>query len=161
MRPRKTQAMRRLDAAGVPYRAIVYDHAGAFHTGEEAASLVGAPPETVYKTLVVVRDPPRGRPLIVLVPSTGTLDLRALARLLGEPRLRMATRREAEQLTGMRAGAISALGLRQGRFDVYIDAGALSRERMYVSAGALGVELELRPADFVAVTGARPVALAG
>lgn len=158
--PRKTQAMRALEARRVPYRAIVYDEAGAFHSGEEAAALLGVPPECVYKTLVLLRDPARGRPLIVLAPSHVEVDLGRLARHLGEKRLRMATRREAEALTRMRAGAITAIGLRRGAFDVYIDERALGQEWIYVSAGAHGVELELRPEDFIALTGARPVPVA-
>jgi Cys-tRNA(Pro)/Cys-tRNA(Cys) deacylase len=161
MTPRKTQAMRRLDAAAVPYRAIVYDETGAFHSAEKAAALIGAPPDAVLKTLVLVRDPARTRPLLVLAPSNVELDLKALARHIGEKRLRMATRRESEALTGMQAGGISALGLRPGSFDVYIDERALALERMYVSAGARGIELELRPADFVRLTNARPVSLTG
>lgn len=158
-RPRKTHAMRVLDAKGVPYRVIVYDDAGAFHSGADAAALMRVQPEAVYRTLVVLRDPPRGRPLIVLAPSTGDVDLRSLARRLGEKRLRMAARAEAERLTGMRAGAITALGLRRPAFDVYIDERALSLQQMYVSAGERGVELELRPGDFVAAAGARPISL--
>lgn len=161
-RPRKTHAMRVLDARGVPYRVIVYDDAGAFHSGADAAALMRVQPEAVYRTLVVLRDPPRGRPLIVLAPSTGDVDLRSLARRLGEKRLRMAPRAEAERLTGMRAGAITALGLRRPTFDVYdvyIDERALSLQQMYVSAGERGVELELRPGDFVAAVGAQPISL--
>lgn len=161
VRPRKTHAMRALEAKGIPYRAIVYDDAGAFHSGAEAAALMGVPPHAVYKTLVVVRDPPSGRPLMVLSPSDIELDLKRLARATGDKRLRLATRAEAERLTAMQIGAITALGLQRPVFDVYIDERALSLEWLYVSAGARGLEIELRPADFVRVTGARPVTLDG
>lgn len=58
----KTNAARLLEARGIAYRATVYDAERAFHSAEEAAALLGAAPEAVYKTLVVLREPPaRGR----------------------------------------------------------------------------------------------------
>jgi Cys-tRNA(Pro)/Cys-tRNA(Cys) deacylase len=119
---RKTQAMRMLDARGMPYRAVEYDTTREFHSGEQAAALVGAAPEAVYKTLVVVReDRPGGKPVLVMVPVLQQVDLRLLAQELGAKKLRMATQREAERLTGMQVGGISALGVQTHRFEVLID----------------------------------------
>ncbi len=79
--PKKTQAVRLLDSKGITHRVTVYDDAGGFHSGEEAAALVGAPAEAVYKTLVVLRDPPSGRPTLVIVPvSEQANGLRLLRR---------------------------------------------------------------------------------
>ncbi len=115
-------------------------------------------PGAVYKTLVVLRDSSgRTKPLLVLVPSDRTLDLRRLAMALGEKRLRMATQREAERLTGLRVGGISALAVRAGAFDVLLDESASRLDRIHVSAGVRGTDLELAVADFLAVTGARLV----
>ena len=152
----KTHAMRVLEAKGVPYRAVVYDASGAFHSGEEAAELVGAPAERVYKTLVVVREgAARARPLMVMVPSNAEVDLKLLATATGDKKLRMATQREAEQLTGMRVGGISALALRRPSFGVLLDEAARALDQIHVSAGARGVDIELAVTDLVAVTGAR------
>lgn len=153
--PKKLHAIRLLESKGVPHRLTVYDDRGEFHTGEEAAALVGAPAEAVYKTLVVLRDPPSGRPLLVIVPVASHADLKALAASLGEKRLRMATQRQAEKLTGMQAGGISALALPPGRFDVLIDQTARSLERIHVSAGARGMDVELAVADLIQLTDAR------
>jgi Cys-tRNA(Pro)/Cys-tRNA(Cys) deacylase len=156
---RKTQAMRRatraLDARGIAYRTVTYDASGDFHSAEEAAALLGVASERVYKTLVVLRDAARARPLMVMAPAAAQLDLKLLAHALGEKRLRMATLREAERLTGMQAGGISALGLQRPSFDVLIDESARSLDALHVSAGARGIDLELRVVDLVAVTGAR------
>jgi Cys-tRNA(Pro)/Cys-tRNA(Cys) deacylase len=152
----KTHAMRVLEAKGVPYRMTVYDASGAFHAGEEAAALVGAPVERVYKTLVVLREgAPGARPLMVMVRVDAEIDLKLLAKATGDKKLRMATQREAERLTGMRAGGISALALRRAAFDVLLDEAARSLERIHVSAGARGTDLELAVVDLVTVTGAR------
>jgi Cys-tRNA(Pro)/Cys-tRNA(Cys) deacylase len=149
--------MRVLDAKRIPYAATVYDDAGAFHTAEEAASKLDVPLEAMYKTLVVLREAGRRRrPLIVMVPADSELDVKALAGVAGEKKLRMATQREAEQLTGMKAGGISVLGLRNpAAFDVYIDGRAQSIDTIHISAGERGVNLALRVADLVAVSGAQ------
>jgi Cys-tRNA(Pro)/Cys-tRNA(Cys) deacylase len=117
----------------------------------------------VYKTLVVLREPaaPRGKPLLVLVPSDRQLDLKRLARETGDKKLRMASQKEAEALTGLQVGGISALAVRPGAFEVLLDASARARERLHVSAGVRGVDLEVAVADLVRVTGARFVAAAG
>lgn len=154
---KKTQAIRLLESKGVPHRVTVYDDSGDFHSGEEAAALVGALAERVYKTLVVLRDPPSGKPMLALVPVAEEADLKVLAVAIGEKRLRMATQKEAEKLTGLQVGGISALALPAGRFDVLLDERAQSLENVHVSAGALGVDVELAVDDLVRLTGAKYV----
>ena len=151
-----TQAMRMLDAKRVDYIAKVYDTTREFHSAEEAAALIGADAETVYKTLVVLREATgRPRPLLVMAPSHRQVDLKVLAKSLSEKKLRMATQREAERLTGLQAGGISALALLNKPFDVVIDEAARSLDRIHISAGQRGIDLELRTADLVALTNAR------
>ena len=152
--PKKTHAVRLLESKGIAHRVTVYDDAGEFHTGEEAAALVGAPPEAVFKTLVVLRDPPGRRPLLVIVPVATQANLKTLASALGEKRLRMATQGEAEKLAGMQVGGISALEVPAGRFDVLIDEAARMIEMIHVSAGARGMDVELAVTDLVRLTNA-------
>lgn len=159
--PKKTHAMRVLDAKKIPYSARVYDASAAFHSAGEAARLAGLPLGAMYKTLVVLREAdPKRRPLIVMVPSDTELDLKLLAAAVGEKKLRMATQREAESLTGMQVGGISVLGLkRPAAFDIFIDERSRERGEIHISAGERGIELSLLPADLIAVSGARPVRL--
>jgi len=159
---RKTQAMRLLDAKRIPYEATEYDASREFHSGEEAAAIIGVPAAEVYKTLVVLREGlPRAKPLIVMVPVDAQLDLKRLAQVVVEKKLRMATQREAEQLTGMQVGGISVLGLkRPPAFEVLIDERALGLETVHISAGERGIDISLNAADLVAVSGARCVAFA-
>jgi Cys-tRNA(Pro)/Cys-tRNA(Cys) deacylase len=153
--PEKTQAMRMLDAKRIAYTASVYDGSRVFHSAEEAAALLGASVETVYKTLVVLCEAPgRPRPLLVMAPSHRQLDLRQLAKSIGEKKLRMATQREAEALTGLQVGGISALALINKPFDVLLDESARALERIHISAGQRGIDLELRVEDLVAITNA-------
>lgn len=155
----KTHAMRVLDAKKIPYTTKVYDDSGEFHSGAEAAALIGAEASTVYKTLVVLRDDgSRGKPLLVMIPVESELDLKRLADAVGAKKLRMAKQREAEDLTGMQVGGISALGLKQpSRFDILLDASASTHEKIHVSAGARGMDLELAVSDLIAATNCRLV----
>ena len=151
--------MRLLDAKLIPYTATVYDDAGEFHTAEEAAAMLGMPLSAMYKTLVVLRDTTaKARPLIVVVASDRELDLKLLASSLGEKKLRMATQKEAERLTGMLVGGISVLGLRSIGFEVLIDERAQELETIHISAGERGIEIALRTADLVALSGAKYIA---
>jgi Cys-tRNA(Pro)/Cys-tRNA(Cys) deacylase len=156
---RKTRAMRLLDAKRIPYTATIYDEAGEFHSADEAARRLGVALSAMYKTLVVLREgQARARPLIVMVPSDSELDLKSLAASLGEKKLSMAPQREAERLTGMKAGGICVLGLaRPAAFDVLIDERARDLETIHISAGERGIELALRTADLVAFSGAKYV----
>jgi len=159
----KTNAARLLDARGIPYVVRVYDADRAFHSADEAADLLGVPGETVYKTLVVLREGARaaGKPMLVLVPSNRQTDLKKLARTLGEKKLRMATKAEAERLTGLQIGAISLLAVRSGAFEVLVDEAVRTIERVHISAGVRGVDLEVGVADLLAATEARLSPAAG
>jgi Cys-tRNA(Pro)/Cys-tRNA(Cys) deacylase len=157
----KTNAMRLLEARKIPYEARVYADAGEFHTAAEAAQLIGAPVETVYKTLVVLRETPRAKPLLVMIASDREIDLRRLARSMGDKKLRMATKKEAERLTGAQIGGISALAQLNRGFEMCLDKPALAFESVHVSGGVRGLDLELRVADLLKVTNARVVAATG
>ena len=152
----KTHAMRVLDARGVAYEVRTYDDSGAFHSADAAAELLGVDAASVYKTLVVLCDDGSpGKPMLVMISAASQIDLKLLAKSIGRKKLRMATQREAERLTGMRVGGISALALRQpARFDILIDESARSVETIHVSAGERGIDLALRTADLVTAAGA-------
>jgi Cys-tRNA(Pro)/Cys-tRNA(Cys) deacylase len=161
---RKTNAQRLLESRRIPYESEVYDESGEFHSAEEVARLIGAPVESVYKTLVVMREQPRRDApqkartlLLVMVAADREIDLRQLARSSGEKKLRMATRREAEQLTGMEVGGISALALLERGFQTCIDRAALALDQIHISGGARGLDLRLRVSDLIQVTQARVV----
>jgi len=95
------------------------------------------------------------------VPSNRQTDLKKLARTLGEKKLRMATKAEAERLTGLQIGAISPLAVRSGAFEVLVDEAVRTIERIHISAGIRGVDLEVGVADLLAATEARLSPAAG
>ncbi len=156
----KLNSMRVLDARKIPYVVTEYDAARAFHSATDAAQLIGAPVESVYKTLVVLREPPKsGKPLLVMLAASRQVDLKLLAQSLGAPKqkLRMATPREAEALTGLQVGGISALALLHRGFEIVLDEPARALDQIHISAGERGVDLRLAVNDLITVTGARVV----
>jgi Cys-tRNA(Pro)/Cys-tRNA(Cys) deacylase len=156
-RPPRTNAMRLLDAQHVDYQVLTFSP--DIHSATEVAETLGLDPMGVYKTLVVQRAP--GKPFLVMIAGHREVDLKVLAAAVGEKRLSMATHREAEELTGLQVGGISALMLLNHGFEICIDRAAQALDEVVVSAGQRGVDLRLRVADLVRVTGARWVDATG
>jgi Cys-tRNA(Pro)/Cys-tRNA(Cys) deacylase len=152
---RKNNAMRALDAREIPYQ--VYNFPPEIHSAQGVAETFGLSPAEVYKTLVVLRADAGDRPMLVMAPGDGELDLKRMAKALGEKKLRMATQKEAEKLSGLKVGGISALPLLNRNFEVYIDRRAKELSHVLVSAGERGINLRLAVADLIAVTGAQLV----
>ena len=147
----KTNTMRMLEANEVPYDT--YTFPPEIHSAEGVAQVVGVPVSQVYKTLVVVRK--RGNPLLVMIAGDRELDLKRLARAVGEKKLRMASYKEAESLTGLEVGGISALPLLSRGFEVYIDQAATKLRRVLVSAGCRGINLGMATEDLIRLTKAK------
>jgi Cys-tRNA(Pro)/Cys-tRNA(Cys) deacylase len=148
----KTNAMRALDQRKIPYET--HEFSDAIRSADGVAATLGIPEDEVFKTLVVLPEARGKKPMLVMLPASKELDLRQFARAVGEKSVRMATQREAEQLTGLKVGGISALALLNKPFTVYLDASAAALDRLYVSGGQRGLDLRLRARDLVAVTGA-------
>jgi Cys-tRNA(Pro)/Cys-tRNA(Cys) deacylase len=149
----KNNVMRMLEARGVLYET--YTFPPEIHSAEGVAQVVGAPASQVYKTLVVVRK--QGKPLLVMIAGDRELDLKRLAKAVGEKKLRMATYREAESLTGLEVGGISPLALLNRGFDVYIDRAATKLRHVLVSAGCRGIDLGMTVEDLIRVTEAKVI----
>lgn len=146
-----TPATVALTRAGVGFTLHAYDHdPRASSYGLEAAEALGLDPERVYKTLVADVG---GRLVVAVVPVSGWLDLKALARAVGGSKAAMAEQATAERATGYVVGGISPLGQKRSHPTV-VDTTALEHPTVYVSAGRRGLDLEIAPADLVRVTGA-------
>jgi Cys-tRNA(Pro)/Cys-tRNA(Cys) deacylase len=114
---------------------------------------MGAPPEQVFKTIVVLREG-KGKPILALTPGPAEVDLKLLAKAVGEKKLRLPTEKEAERVTGLQAGGISPLALLNKGFQVVIDETAILYEEIYISGGQRGLDIRLPVETLVALTGA-------
>ncbi|MFN8195011.1 MAG: Cys-tRNA(Pro) deacylase [Nocardioidaceae bacterium] len=151
-----TPATVALERAGVAFALHAYEHdprAASF--GLEAAEALGLDPTRVFKTLMVSLD---GRLVVGIVPVTGQLDLKALARVLGGSKAVMAEAAAAERATGFVVGGISPVGQKRAHPTV-LDESATGFPTVFVSAGRRGLDLEVAPADLVEVTGATLAAI--
>lgn len=161
-RPVKTNAMRALEQRRVAYE--VYTYPPELHSADVVAAALSLAADEVYKTLVVLREPRQSgvrdkpKPLLVMIAGDRELELRHFAREIGEKRVQMASKVEAERLTGLLVGGIGALALLNRGFDVFLDRRALERPSILVNGGQRGLNLRVEVADLMTVTGARLVA---
>jgi Cys-tRNA(Pro)/Cys-tRNA(Cys) deacylase len=130
----------------------------------EVAQLLNVAPEMVYKTIVVTREKPASslkgkKPILAVVPAPCTVDLKALAAFLGEKKLHLPTEREAEQLTGLKAGGISPLALINKGFHVLIDSSVRDHKEVHISGGQRGLNIRLPVVDLIKLTNARVASL--
>ncbi|WP_226353279.1 Cys-tRNA(Pro) deacylase [Pseudonocardia sp. ICBG601] len=150
MAGRGTPATALLSKRGVAHELHTYtQHDGAGY-GEEAAAVMGQDPRRVFKTLVALVD---GTMTVGIVPVAAQLDLKALADAAGGKKAVMADVADAERTTGYVAGGISPLGQRR-RLPTVLDVSAQEHPTVFCSGGRRGLEIELAPADLVALTGA-------
>ncbi|HSO64450.1 MAG TPA: Cys-tRNA(Pro) deacylase [Ornithinibacter sp.] len=146
-----TPATVALTAAGVAYSQHVYEHDPAAPSyGLEAAAVLGLPTEQVFKTLVV----DTGAGLAVgVVPVAGSLDLKAMAEVLGVKKVTMADPAAAQRSSGYVLGGVSPVGQKRA-LPTVVDESVEAFDVVYVSGGRRGLDLGLSPADLVRVTGA-------
>ncbi len=149
----KTNAMRALDQRRIAYTPFYYSD--TIHSATEVAQLLGVEPGHVFKTLVALTDD--GRQLLIVTPGDRELDMRLVARGVGAKSAHMALQRDAERLTGLKVGGISPLALLNKRFEVYLDAPGAELAELYLNGGQRGVNVKLRVADLLAVTGAKVI----
>lgn len=156
--PSGTPALVALQRAGIEHVVHAYDHDPTVtNFGLEAAQALGVDPSRVFKTLLADVD---GRPVVAIVPVSGTLDLKALAAACGAKRARMLEPAVAERLTGYVVGGISPLGQRAS-LPTVIDGTALDFTTVYVSAGRRGLDVELETGDLIRLTAATLWSIAG
>ena len=142
----KTNAMRLLDAAGIPYEAKEYEYDENVLAGVHIAESLGLDPDTVFKTLVARGDK---TPFVVFcIPCAYELDLKKCARVSGNKRVELLAVKELLGVTGYIRGGCSPLAGKK-HYPVFVDESAILHERIYVSAGHRGVQLRLAPDDLL------------
>jgi Cys-tRNA(Pro)/Cys-tRNA(Cys) deacylase len=154
--PIKNNVTRLLDSRKIAYTTIEYD-GSQFRSAEEVARLVGVPVDQVYKTIVVLREEKGKKPLLVMVAAGCEIDLKKLATAVGEKKLHIAKHDEAEKLTGLQVGGISAVALLNKPFEVCLDRSALGFEHIHISGGQRGLDVKIGVKDLITLTKAKAV----
>lgn len=146
----KTNAMRMLDAAHVPY--VVHTYSPEDGTdGLSVARQLGQDPQAVFKTLVT-----QGKSrayYVFVVPVCATLHLKRAAQACGEKSIEMIPQKLLLPTTGYVHGGCSPIGMKKA-FPTFIDETAQLFDTICVSAGRIGAQVELAPDALCALTGA-------
>ena len=138
----KTNVMRVLDKEGLPYRHYTYDASDGHIDGEAVAKKLGQDPDQVFKTLVT--QGASGGYFVFVIPVKEELDLKAAARAVGEKSVSMLHVADLLKVTGYVRGGCSPIGLKKP-FPVYIDESAERFEKIFLSAGKIGVSIGINP----------------
>jgi Cys-tRNA(Pro)/Cys-tRNA(Cys) deacylase len=146
----KTNVMRLLDAAKIPYRAAEYEVDENDLNGMHAAEGIGMPPEQIFKTLVAKGE--RGGYAVFCIPVCCELDLKKAAKAVGEKSIAMLHSRDLLPLTGYVHGGCSPIGMKK-QFPTVFHETAEILDTIMVSAGKIGFQVELSPADLIELVG--------
>ena len=147
----KTNVMRILDQRGIPYTPHTYDHENGAVDGVTVARSLGQDPEAVFKTLVARGA--SGGLYVFDIPVGDSLDLKKAAKAVGEKSVAMLHQKELLPLTGYIHGGCSPIGMKKQYPTVFHETAEIL-DTILVSAGKVGYQVELAPADLIALVGA-------
>mgnify|MGYP001367601450 FL=1 len=149
MSAEKTNVMRILDKAKVPYTPHYYSHDDGLIDAVSVAAKLGQPVERVYKTLVT-----RGASksfFVFVLPAAMELNLKAAAKAVGEKSIEMIHVSEINAVTGYIRGGCSPIGMKKA-YRTTFDERILSFPTIMVSGGKIGTQVELSPDDLLKLT---------
>ena len=147
----KTNVMRVLEQKGVAYTPHTYPTDGSID-GASVAGYLGQDPECVFKTLVARGA--SGGYYVFDIPVEDTLDLKKAAKAVVEKSIAMIHQKELLPLTGYIHGGCSPVGMKK-QFPTVFHETAEILDTICVSAGKIGYQVEVNPADLMALVGAK------
>lgn len=143
---KKTNAMRMLDTAGIPYEAIEYEYDENDLDGHHVAEYLNLPYEEVFKTLVAKGD--SGQYLVFCVSVDSSVDMKKAAKAAGEKRVEMIPVKDLLAVTGYIRGGCSPVGMKK-KYKTIIDEMILLVDEVSVSGGVRGLQIRLKAEDLV------------
>ena len=147
----KTNVMRTLEQKKIPYTAYTYPTEGGAMDGVSVAAYLGVDPEEVFKTLVAKGA--SGQYYVFDIPVAESLDLKKGAKAVGEKSIAMLPQKELLPLTGYVHGGCSPVGMKKPFPTVFHETAEIL-DRIMVSAGKIGFQIQCRPEDLIALVGA-------
>ncbi len=140
----KTNAIRILESRGISYSTSEYEVSEAELDAVSVAGKIGAPPETVFKTLVTIGDKTGYN--VFVIPGNCELDLKKAARASGNRKIEMIKMKDLLPVTGYIRGGCSPIGMKK-QFPTFIDETAQLYDEIHVSPGVRGTQVKLSPLD--------------
>lgn len=142
----KTNAARLLDKASIAYSLIPYEFDENDLAAQHVADSLGQDIAKVFKTLVLHGD--RTGYIVCVIPGNMEVDLKALAKVSGNKKVEMIPMKDLLQVTGYIRGGCSPIGMKK-RFPTYFHSTANDHEKIYVSAGVRGLQIQIAPSDLI------------
>lgn len=147
----KTNAVRIIAAAKIPYEIHTYDAPDGFLDGVSVAEQTGQDPQQVFKTLVLIGHSRQN--YVCVIPVACELDLKKAAKHFGEKNLEMIHVKDITKVTGYIKGGCSPVGMKK-LFPTAIHESCMKQKTICVSGGRVGLQVELPPEDLAELTGA-------
>lgn len=145
----KTNAVRMVERAKIQYKLYEYDAPEGFLDGVSVAEATGFAPEKVFKTLLTKGG--SGEHYVCVIPVAKELNLKKAEKYFGEKKMEMLPSKDITKVTGYMKGGCSPIGMRK-KFDTVVDWSAESLEKIVVSAGKVGLQIELSPRELLQIT---------
>ena len=152
----KTNAMRMLDKAKIPYEAMEYSYDDNDLSGTTIANSIGLDCKMVFKTLVAKGD--KTGPIVMCIPVDKEIDLKKAASVTGNKKIEMVAVKDLLGLTGYIRGGCSPVGMKK-KFPTFIDISCEELEKITVSAGVKGCQLYIDRKSLVEFTESKIVEL--
>ena len=146
----KTNAMRMLNAAKIPFESLEYTVDESDLSGVHIAEQIGYPLEQVFKTLVASGD--KNGLNVFVIPVAEELDLKKCASVSGNKKVEMIAMKDLLAVTGYIRGGCSPVGMKK-RFPTFFHTSAEAFESIFVSAGVRGLQLEISPLQLIGFVG--------
>ncbi len=148
----KTNALRILASLGVGFEVATHPVGEEHFDAATVAGMLGVDPTVLFKTLVARNE--SNETLVFCIPGNAELDLKKAARAAGAKKVELIALKDLTPLTGYVRGGCSPIGMKK-KYPTWIDETASARERIYVNAGARGLQMRVAPQDLLAAADAR------
>lgn len=146
----KTNAARLLDKAKITYRLIPYEFDENDLAASHVAESLGEDIHRVFKTLVLKGE--RNGYFVCVVPGHCEVDLKKAAKCFSDKKADLIPMKELLPLTGYIRGGCSPIGMKKP-FPTFFHSTATGFDRIYVSAGVRGLQLEIDPRQLIDFVG--------
>ncbi len=153
----KTNVMRILEKARIPYREYTYDSKDGAIDGVSVAGKLHQNVRQVFKTLVTQGH--SRQYYVFVIPVAGELDLKAAAKAVGEKSVEMLPVAEIQKVTGYIRGGCSPIGMKK-QYPTVIDKSCMEWDAIIVSGGKIGAQVALAPQALLEFVGGTTGAVA-
>lgn len=142
MKIQKTNAMRMLDSAKIPYEIYTYEHGKDAVDGVSVAAMLHQDPDAVFKTLVTISNTKEYA--VFVVPVAHELDLKKCAKAIGAKSVEMIPVKDINKITGYIRGGCSPIGMKK-QYRTTFHESCLLYDRIMFSGGKIGLQIAMSP----------------